>query len=385
MSRTGSDIRKGIEQNWHEYLSKYANLFSSNEIQGSSPPSVFVGSYGYPKVGIGPMLPPIHGDTTLLDTPEKWLGKSLEEIVNYRLNLVRGVQKTGIEETTGRFIESLHELAMSSGSIDSEIKFVKNPAPIPSIDGQNAPFGPLGEIKNAKFSPNSSIKSIENAYYDTDLKAEDAVMKLYNSGIEISKIQKCFSIGMFGKNRKLVPTKWSITATDQIISNDLMHDILEFDIIDRYEVFRFDHLGNLFSVILFPHRWIFEMQEAWHDKNSIGFGSDYETAKGIDHPPSIAGAYFAGKLAVTEYLHKMKKQSGVMIFREIQPEYAVPVGVWQVREGVREAMKNNPQEVNSLNEAIALATKRMSISKNDWLAHGDMLKLITQTSMSDFF
>ena len=385
MSRTGSDIRKGIEQNWHEYLSKYANLFSSNEIQGSSPPSVFVGSYGYPKVGIGPMLPPIHGDTTLLDTPEKWLGKSLEEIVNYRLNLVRGVQKTGIEETTGRFIESLHELAMSSGSIDSEIKFVKNPAPIPSIDGQNAPFGPLGEIKTAKFSPNSSIKSIENVYYDTDLKAEDAVMKLYNSGIEISKIQKCFSIGMFGKNRKLVPTKWSITATDQIISNDLMHDILEFDIIDRYEVFRFDHLGNLFSVILFPHRWIFEMQEAWHDKNSIGFGSDYETAKGIDHPPSIAGAYFAGKLAVTEYLHKIKKQSGVMVFREIQPEYAVPVGVWQVREGVREAMKNNPQEVNSLNEAIALATKRMSISKNEWLAHGDMLKLIAQTSMSDFF
>ena len=385
MSRTGSDIRKGIEQNWHEYLSKYANLFSSNEIQGSSPPSVFVGSYGYPKVGIGPMLPPIHGDTTLLDTPEKWLGKSLEEIVNYRLNLVRGVKKTEIEETTGRFIESLHELAMSSGSIDSEIKFVKNPAPIPSIDGQNAPFGPLGEIKNAKFSPNSSIKSIENAYYDTDLKAEDAVMKLYNSGIEISKIQKCFSIGMFGKNRKLVPTKWSITATDQIISNDLMHDILEFDIIDRYEVFRFDHLGNLFSVILFPHRWIFEMQEAWHDKNSIGFGSDYETAKGIDHPPSIAGAYFAGKLAVTEYLQKIEKQSGVMIFREIQPEYAVPVGVWQVREGVREAMKNNSQEVNSLNEAIALATKRMTISKNEWLAHGDMLKLIAQTSMSDFF
>ena len=210
-------------------------------------------------------------------------------------------------------------------------------------------------------------------------------MKLYNSGIEISKIQKCFSIGMFGKNRKLVPTKWSITATDQIISNDLMHDILEFDIIDRYEVFRFDHLGNLFSVILFPHRWIFEMQEAWHDKNSIGFGNDYETAKGIDHPPSIAGAYFAGKLAVTEYLQKIKKQSGVMIFREIQPEYAVPVGVWQVREGVREAMKNNPREVDSLNEAIALATKRMSISKNEWLAHGDMLKLITQTSMSDFF
>ena len=385
MPQTGSDIRKGIEQNWHEYLLKYGNLFSSTEIQGSSPPSVFVGSYGYPKVGIGPMLPPVHGDTSLLDSPERWLGKSLEEIINFRLNLVRGIKKTGIEETSGRFIESLHELAMSSGTIDSEIKFLKNPTPFHFLDGQNAPFGPIGEIKSTKFSPNSSIKSIENAYYDADLKAEDAVMKLYNSGIEISKIQKCFSIGMFGKNRKLVPTKWSITATDQIISNDLVSNILEFDIIDRYNIFNFVHLGNLFSIVLFPHRWIFEMQEAWHDKSSIGFGSDYENAKGINHPPSIAGAYFAGKLAVTEYLKKIEKQSGVMIFREIQPEYAVPVGVWQVREGVREAMKQRPQEANSLNEAIDLATKQMSISKNEWLAHGNMLKLVAQTSMPDFF
>jgi len=385
MPVSGSDIRKGIEQNWHEYLSKYANLFSSNEIQGSSPPSVFVGSYGYPKVGIGPMLPPIHGDTTLLDSPEKWLGKSLEEIVNYRLNLVRGVQKTGIEETNGRFIESLQELAMSTGSIDSEIQFMKNPSPTPSIDGQNAPFGPIGEIKTAKFSPNSSVKPIEKAYYDTDLKAEDAVMKLYNSGIEISKIQKCFSIGMFGKERKLVPTKWSITATDQIISSQILDSILDFDIIDQFLIFHFDHLGNLFSVILFPHRWLFEMQEAWHNNGSVGFGSDHENANGIDHPPEIAGAYFAGKLAVTEYLQKIQKQSGVIVFREIQPDYAVPVGVWQVREGIREAMRSIPQETQSLDEAINLATKRMSISKNEWLSHGNMLKLVKQTSMSDFF
>ncbi len=382
---TGSDIRKGIEKNWHEYLSQYANLFSSNEVQGSSPPSVFVGSYGYPKVGVGPMLPPIHGDTTLLDFPERWSGRSLEEIVNYRLNLIRGIQKTTIEQTNGRFIENLHDLAMSSGSIDSEIQFTKNPIPITTIDGQNPPFGPIGEIKNAKFFPNTAIKPIESVYYDTDLKADEAVMKLYNSGIEISKIQKCFSIGMFGKNRKLVPTKWSITATDQIISNKLLSDILEFDIIDQYNVFRFNHLGNLFSVILFPHRWIFEMEEAWHDKDSVGFGADHENAKGIDHPPSIAGAYFAGKLAVTEYLHNIQRQSGVLILREIQPEYAVPVGVWQVREGVRNALKQLPKEAYSLTEAIELATNEMSISKNDWISHGSMLKLLEQTSLSDFF
>ena len=83
MDISGNDVRKGIETKWHEYLTKYGNLFSSDEISGSSPPSVFVGSYGYPKVGVGPMVPPIHGDTSILDMPERWTGKSLEEIVNF--------------------------------------------------------------------------------------------------------------------------------------------------------------------------------------------------------------------------------------------------------------------------------------------------------------
>lgn len=48
------------------------------------------------------MVPPVHGDTSLLDTPEKWIGKSLEEIVNFRLNLVRGIQKISVNSTEGR-------------------------------------------------------------------------------------------------------------------------------------------------------------------------------------------------------------------------------------------------------------------------------------------
>jgi len=385
MDISGNDVRKGIETKWHEYLTKYGNLFSSDEISGSSPPSVFVGSYGYPKVGVGPMVPPIHGDTSILDMPERWTGKSLEEIVNFRLNLIRGVNKVSITQTEGRFIENLQEVAMSSGPIDSEIKFMKKTSPVTLIDGQAPPFGPIGEIKNVKFSPTSSNKLIERVFYDSDLKANDAVMKLYNSGINISTIQKCFSIGMLGRSRKLVPTKWSITATDDIVSNSIVTEILDYDILDSFNVFTFEHLGNSFAVILFPHRWIFEMQEAWYDGNSIGFGSDHENANGINHPPEIAGAYFAAKLGVVEYLSKKKKQSGVIIFREIRPDYAVPVGVWQVREGVRQAMKMKPLNVESIDDAIQLATKSMSISKNEWLNHGTMLKLIKQKSISDFF
>jgi len=382
---SSSEIRKTIENNWQEYLSRYGNLFSSDSISGSSPPSIFVGSYGYPKVGVGPMVPPVHGDTTLLDSPELWLGKTLEDIVNFRLSLVRGIEKLSIQNTQGRFIENLHEVAMSSHSIDTDLQFHKTTLPVTTIDGESAPFGPVGDIKSAKFFGTRSDKSIERVYYDHDLKAQDAVLTLYNKGIDISKIQKCFSIGMFGKKRKLVPTKWSITATDDIISKSLVSEILEFDLIDSCRIFSHDHLGNMFSVILFPHRWLFEMQEAWHDENKVGFGFDSEDARGIDHPPAIAGAYFAAKLGVAEYLVQKKLQAAVLVLREIRPEYAVPVGVWQIREAVRAAMKKEPYIAENFVDSVNFASKRMSISKSEWLSRGRLLKMLKQKSISEFF
>ncbi|TBR06801.1 MAG: hypothetical protein EPO62_09645 [Candidatus Nitrosotenuis sp.] len=386
MSPNASDIRKSIEQNWKEYLSRYGNLFSSDSVSGSSPPSVFVGSYGYPKVGVGPMVPPIHGDTSLLDLPEKWLGKTLEDIVNFRLKLVRGIQNVSVEQPKGRYIESLQELAMSSNTPDSDIVFHKHTAPVTAIDGESAPFGPIGEIKTAKFSGMSTNQTIEKTYYDRDLRAEDAVVSLYNSGIEISKIQKCFSIGMFGKDRKLVPTRWSITATDDIISKNLVAEILDCPMIDICQVFTHEHLGNIFSVLLFPHRWIFEMEEAWYaEKGEIGFGADSEDASGIDHYPSIAGAYFAAKLGIAEYLKRKQRQAGVLILREIRPEYAVPVGVWQVREAIRAALSKTPILAETLESGLTMSCRNMSISKNEWLSKGTLMKMLKQKSIADYF
>ncbi len=51
------------------------------------------------------------------------------------------------------------------------------------------------------------------------------------------------------------------------------------------------------------------MIEAWYSNGILGFGSDSEDARGIDHPPRIAGAYFAAKLGVSEYLLENKIQA----------------------------------------------------------------------------
>ena len=382
---SSQDIRRSIAAKWNETLSKYGNLFSSDSISGTSPPSVFVGSYNYPKVFVGPMVPPIHGNTEILDSPEKWVGKSLEEIVNFRLNLVRGIQKIPIYQTDGRYVENLQEVIMSSKPIDSDLTFQKSTSSNISLDGESAPFGPIGEIKSSKFFTSTPVKSIEKTFYDHDLNAKNAILNLYNSGIDISKIQKCLSMGMLGKKRKLVPTRWSITATDDVISKSLVDNVLDYNLIDSCMVFSYTHLGNFFSVVLFPHRWVYEMIEAWYSNGILGFGSDHEDSRGIDHSPAIAGAYFAAKLGVLEYLDKKNVQAGVVILREIRPEYAIPVGVWQVREGIREAMKQTPIIADDFDHALSLASDTMSISKSEWLSHGNILSMIRQRTLSEFF
>src|SRR5262245_38217625 len=165
------------------------------------------------------MIPPFHGDTTVLDRPEMWLGKNLEDIVNYRLSLVRGVSDMSIYATSGRYIESLQELAMASKSAESEARFEKRP--IADIEqekelGESAPFGPIAPLKSFKTASLSVDRRLEHAYYDRDLNAAEAVFDLYREGVEVSRIHRVLSVGMLGlnKNRRLVPTRWSITATD---------------------------------------------------------------------------------------------------------------------------------------------------------------------------
>ena len=124
------EIKKNLENKWIQFLNLNSTKLTKKNLSGASPPTVFVGHQGYPKLKVGPMIPPLHGDTTILDCPEKWLGKSIEEIANYRLSLVRGVYDVDINRTFGKHIESLQELAMANRPTESELVFEK----IPIID-----------------------------------------------------------------------------------------------------------------------------------------------------------------------------------------------------------------------------------------------------------
>lgn len=392
---SAAEIKKKLEQNWIRFLKANSDKLSLDTIDGSSPPSLFVGHYGYPKVRIGPMISPQHGDTTILDRTELWAGKSLEEIADYRLSLVLGTMSVNVKDISGRYVENIQELAMSERPAESEATFEKRPLSDVDLkeglrlDNGVTPFGPAAPLRTFKASSLSADQRIEAAYYDTDLRAADAMMKLYMLGVETSIVQRVLSMGILGlkKKRKLVPTRWSISATDDIISSMLVKANEMSPTIDLFEVAQYSHLANSYSVILIPEDvWSFEMMEFWFaNSGQMATGVDYEHARGLNHNPSIVGAYFAARLAVAEHLAHRHKKAAVLVLREIHPEYVMPLGVWQIREGVRQALKRPPQKFECFDCALSFACSFMLVSKNQVAQKSRLWKVFTsQTKISDF-
>ena len=127
---------------------KVKPLINSLKIGGASPPSVFIGRYGYPKIFIGPMIPPVMGDTSIIDTPELWIDKSIDEIVGFRSQLVRGKYTVGITdvESTNKVVEYTKELALSKNSVFAEAQFNKKPFGRVRFYDEVQPHGPSAPI-----------------------------------------------------------------------------------------------------------------------------------------------------------------------------------------------------------------------------------------------
>ncbi len=246
---------------------KHRPRMDAEEIDGAAPPGVFVGRTGYPKVYVGPMIPPYYENTEILDAPERWIGKEISDIIDYRYSLIRGKVRTSIWEPQvgGRLLDSLQELAMAAQPVDSEATFTKRPDSKLTLSAEVQPFGPSAPLKSFKISSLRVDRRIEKAHYDRDLKAADAVLDLYSRGLSVTRIQRAFSMGMFGVGgrRKLVPTRWSITAVDNSLSLAFLEDVKRFETIDEYRVYVFRNLDNIFVAILSPETWKFEWIEAW--------------------------------------------------------------------------------------------------------------------------
>ncbi|MBS7636290.1 hypothetical protein KEJ37_02920 [Candidatus Bathyarchaeota archaeon] len=378
------------------YFLKSVPLMQSEDIAGASPPSVFVGRIGYPYVYAGPLVPPVQEDTSLYDLPEYWFGKSIDEIVGFRSMLIRGKYRVHVQkfENAGKIIEKTRELALAVKPVDVELILKKKPRGFILLDDEVQPFGPSAPIRDLIVGNARWDHQIEKAYNDTDLKAAEAVLELYSKGVLVTKIQRAFSVGAFGleKNRRFVPTRWSITAVDSIISKELMEKVKTFPEISEYRVYESRYLDNIFEVLMIPGKWSYEAIEAWypgtvwnpHGRSVVMF-SDREGYEGRTTYAEIGGCYYAARLAVCEQLVREQRQARVIVLREAHPGYIMPVGVWQVRENVRNAMRHKPYTFKTLSEALNFIASRFKIPIRQWIMRSELLKdALFQKRITDF-
>ena len=295
------------------YLKKLtANMYFPSqdvgkELDGSTPPSVFIGSWNYPKVYAGPMIAPQHGNTTIMDRPESWIPekKTQEEIIRYRLNLIRGKRSVKVTQLENPFIDKLRDISLSTSSIESEVEFGHAPKGM-SFSDEHTPFGPSAPLERFDIDNARWDQDLEKVYYDGDLLAADAVVDLHQKGLPFSSIQKAFSVGAMGtkKRRRLVPTRWSITACDSTLGNRLLQKVRDYDVIERCEVREFASLNNYYAVMLLPTAWQYEWMEAFLRimGNEELIFSDFENNGGKKGYSRVGGCYYSCKMAVLEAL-----------------------------------------------------------------------------------
>ncbi|MFA4663130.1 Nre family DNA repair protein [Pyrococcus kukulkanii] len=366
-------------------------LINREDIFGSSPPSIFVGEYGYPKVRLGPLVPPIEGETSYLDSPNSWENVTIRDVLRYRSLLVMGQVKVDVDvRKSGRLIESIQELALSSKPVDSEILLKGKPI-IKVLPSEFAPpVGPRGALRKFEVVDNPKVPRKVDYVVSDELKAKDAIITLYEAGFDEYYIIRLLSAGLLGIRRKLVPTRWSITAVQDTIGSYLRKIILDYEPIEKYELYFYEFLGNKYVVLLIPRRYSFELLEVWL-KGSL-FGSDepsvihdYEDFRGIrGYAEETSGAYYAARLSVLEYLRRRKKQASAIVFREVTPAYYAPVGVWQIRVGVRKALEKMPKTFEALTEALNEVRKILQHPLDKYLERSWLIKQLRQRSIEAF-
>lgn len=374
-----------------EALMKLEKNLSNEKVFGSSPPAVFVGSWNYPKVLAGPLVPPVFvEDTSVMDLPELWVDKSFSEILRYRFSLVRGKRFTDVRSAgnPNKILSTFQEIVMASKPTDTEMWFSKKPKLSVVFSPREPPSGPSASIKRAVLAENPNVpKPVDYVVSDTDLKAEKGILRLYGSKVNQRQITRMFSIGLLGakRQRRLVPTEWSITAIDDILGRAIHKEILNYQWVNEFMIFGHKALANNIQILLFPSSWMFEAQEAWLTSSDPVPAVNYEHVHGRrSYASDLAGAYYAARLPILEYLKRMRRQAGALVLMEVYPEW-IPLGVWRFREICREALRRQPVMFNTLEEALDEMGRRLRLPLTRWLERSEILRwLKSQTRLTKF-
>ncbi len=359
-------------------------LLDGTELDGSSPPGLFVGRFGYPKVAVGPLLSPEHGSTELFDTPEDWVGRSVSDVVGFRTGLVRGTTRIRVTDAEQPIpmLEDLQLLGIAAESVESEAKFRRPPRGHLALSDTTPPFGPSAPIERFRLDVRRVDPHLDRLTSDVHANARIAVGELYERGVRVSRIQRAFSVGTLGRRgrRRLVPTRWSITAVDDLLSKQNLERVRSLPELSEIWLYRLTALDNRWLIAFLPGAFRYESIEAWYPNTlwnpsptQLVMIGDHEGFEGRTTYASIGGCYYAARLAVSEALLSLGRQAGAVVLREVHPGEILPLGVWNVREHVRAALRSPPERLRGLPELDARIRESFAIPLERWRATSALL------------
>jgi len=334
------------------YRSKAVSMVEKGSVAGSTPPTVIVGESGYPSIRVYLGVPPgVRGDkASFYDNPDQWFGRlGLEDIIDLRSNLVlTATPRLYVYQIPRSLDLDVLLTSVSIKPVDIEVVIEKIIRKSIVLDSIIPPLGPSAIAKAIKVTSNPRIpKPIEKVFED-DLKASEAVLSLYRDGVDFYIITKAFSLGLLGtsRNRKAVPTRWSITAVDKVIGDHLLSSIRSRAPVADIKVFYSEYMYNKYIIIIAPGYYRGLWIEIWHPSSIFNPSATTEYISleeyALGKYTYMDGGYIAARTSIAEYLFKIGKQAKVVILREILPQYIYTVGSWQIRLNVKNALEKGP-------------------------------------------
>jgi len=375
-----------------EYLEDFERAFEESvqgdALFGSTSPSVFVGRSGYPDVSTG-LLSPVAGDADpeAFVTDASWYGAvGIEDVVQRRSSLLNSNRRAdvrdagalddsaSVHDAWNGFLGTQREVAIAGDPVDVEIGLDETPEL--DLDGGDvsAPRGPSARANRAELAENPHVpRPVKKTLEDDDWRTEGAMTYLYRRGFDVYDINNVLSAGALGRgeNRRLVPTRWSITAVDDTVGQYLRGRLRGTQSVDGVEVHENEFMGNRYWVVLAPGNWEFELVEMkapgsiWNQGDGdVWMGAASEGFEGRSgYVDETAGAYYAARLGVLEHLVDRGRQAKCLVLREVSDDYWAPVGVWQVRESVRNAFDGEHGESEDFASAVDAIADHLPVSK----------------------
>lgn len=361
----------------------------AKESFSGSTPNLFIGRHNYPNVNIGFLATEEYNQH---DNPKEWTAQEtpITEIVRLRSMLVNSKFSGNVREFPERYDEMRSLVAQAIKPVDVDIELAKKPTFTINYPQGTTPHGPSVDLKHAELTENVHIPTEVDKALSDDLLATEQ-LSILSAKHDEYYLQKLFSAGLLGQDKKLVPTRWSITAVDDTLGKEAIETLKEFPSVNEPTVFVGGHYGNYYCIIILPGKWSYELFEMYVGSRAMPdkLWTDYEPYSGRkNYAENTVGGYYAARLNIARKLIEEKRQGNVLVFRFVTDEYTNPLGVWVVREAVGLAMQTKPLRFASEELAItyvrSYAKKKFSYNIDEHLTNSKLLWARKQKQLDNF-